>query len=180
MKLYIIIITALICWSCSNSEQIQHLEAQLKTLNTKHTQIMNTATKNKNTVKAFFDALTAEDAQAVAELFAENATHINPYHSGIFPTGANGKTEIQKYWEPVFPNFDGMTFPIEELYAMEDPNMVFVKYTGKIKLKNNAGVYSNNYYSTFKFNDSGKIIEYVEIFNPIVAARGFGLLEQIK
>ena len=63
---------------------------------------------------------------------------------------------------------------------MEDPKMVFVKYTGNIQLKNGAGVYSNQYYSTFKFNDEGKIEEYVEIFNPIVAARGFGLLDKIK
>lgn len=141
---------------------------------------MDKATKNKNTVKAFFNALTAEDANAVANLFDDNAKHINPYHSDLFPKGANGKEAIKNYWAPVFPNFDGMTFPIDEIYAMEDPNIVFVKYTGNIKLKNNAGVYSNDYYSTFKFNDEGKIIEYVEIFNPIIAARGFGLLDKIK
>ncbi|WP_200799177.1 nuclear transport factor 2 family protein [Tenacibaculum agarivorans] len=135
--------------------------------------------RNKAKVYTFFNALTAEDANAIANLFAENAKHINPYHSELFPTGAEGKEAIRKYWEPVFPNFEGMTFPIEEIYAMENPNIVFVKYTGIIKLKNNAGVYRNNYYSTFKFNDKGETIEYVEIFNPIVAARGFGLLDQI-
>lgn len=138
------------------------------------------ASKNKENVKAFFKALEAEDANAVAVLFAENGKHINPYHSGIFPTGAEGKEAIRNYWAPVFPNFAGMTFPIHELYAMEDPNIVFVKYTGNIQLKDNAGVYSNDYYSTFKFDEEGKITEYVEIFNPIVAARGFGLLDQIK
>lgn len=143
-------------------------------------QTMEIGQNNKATVKAFFKALEAENADQIANLFAENAKHINPYHSGIFPEGANGKEAIKAYWKPVFPNFDGMTFPIEELYAMEDPNIVFVKYKGNIKLKNNAGVYSNDYYSTFKFDDNGKIIEYVEIFNPIVAARGFGLLDNIN
>lgn len=138
------------------------------------------AFKNKETVKAFFAALTAENAETVAGLFAEDAEHINPYHSDVFPTGASGKEGIKKYWEPVFPNFDGMTFAIEELYAMEDPTMVYVKYTGEIKLKEGAGVYRNDYYSTFKFNKAGEIVEYVEIFNPIVAARGFGLLDKIK
>ena len=42
------------------------------------------------------------------------------------------------------------------------------------------GFYENNYYSTFTFDEEGKITEYVEIFNPIVAARGFGLLDNIK
>ncbi len=138
------------------------------------------ATRNKNTVKSFFKALTSENAESVAELFAKNGKQINPYHSDLFPKGANGKEEIRNYWKPVFPNFDGMTFPIQEIYAMEDPNIVYVKYTGNIQLKNNSGVYSNDYYSTFKFNDQGKITEYVEIFNPIVAAKAFGLIDKIQ
>lgn len=112
--------------------------------------------RNKASVEAFFKALENENATEVANLFSADAKHINPYHSDIFPKGANGKDAIENYWKPVFPNFDGMTFPIDEIYAMEDPNIVFVKYTGNIKLKNNAGVYSNNYYSTFKFNNEGK------------------------
>ena len=120
------------------------------------------------------------DANAVAALFAEDGVHINPYASGIFPEGTKGIEGVRAYWEPVFPNFEAMTFPIEDIYAMEDPNIVFVKFEGNIKLKNNAGWYKNNYYATFKFNEEGKITEYVEIFNPIVAAKGFGLLDKIK
>ena len=118
--------------------------------------------------------------QTVTQLFADDAQHINPYASGLFPEGASGKEAIRDYWTPVFPNFDGMAFTIEQLYAMEDPTMVFVKYTGSIKLKNGGGLYQNDYYSTFTFNAEGLITEYVEIFNPIVAARGFGMMDQIK
>ena len=73
-----------------------------------------------------------------------------------------------------------MQFPIQELLATENPNIIFVRYQGKIKLKGGAGNYENQYYSTFRFDEEGKISEYVEIFNPIVAARGFGLLDQIS
>ena len=72
-----------------------------------------------------------------------------------------------------------MKFPIHELHAMEGGNMVFVKYTGQIQLKDVAGVYENDYYSTFKFNEAGEITEYVEIFDPVKAAKGFGLLDQL-
>jgi ketosteroid isomerase-like protein len=174
-KIALLLIATLALTSC-NDEKTNELK-ELKTLQTMKTEL---ATKNKATVKAFFNALTNEDANAVANLFAKDGKHINPYHSGLFPTGANGKEEIKNYWKPVFPNFDGMTFPIDEIYAMEDPNIVFVKYTGNIKLKDDAGTYNNDYYSTFKFDDNGKIIEYIEIFNPIVAARGFGLLDKVK
>lgn len=135
---------------------------------------------NKTTVRKFFQLLEEENIADFLNLFAENGKQINPYASGLFPEKAEGKAALRDYWTPVPANFDGMQFPIEELYAMENPNMVFVKYKEKIKLKNNAGFYENDYYSTFKFYEEGRITEYVEIFNPIVAARGFGLLDKIK
>ncbi len=138
------------------------------------------ADKNKESVRAFFKALEDENMDALVALFDDDAKHINPYASGIFPEGADGKDGIRNYWTPVFPNFEGMEFPISEIYAMEDPSMVYVKYRGKIKLKNIAGFYENEYYSTFKFSDAGLIEEFVEIFNPIIAARSFGLLDKIK
>ena len=141
---------------------------------------MKIQNRNKNNVKAFFKALENENVSDLVALFAEDGKHINPYHTHIFPQGATGKTEIANYWTPVFPNFEGMEFPIQEIYTMENPNMIYVKYTGNIKLKNNVGVYKNQYYSTFKFNDEGKITEYVEIFNPIVAAKAFNLTHLIN
>lgn len=138
------------------------------------------AHKNKLTVRTFFSLLEQEDIPSFVALFAENGKQVNPYASGLFPEGAQGKEALSAYWTPVPTLFDGMEFPIEELYALEDPNKVFVKYTGRIKLKDNAGVYENNYYSIFSFDREGKILEYVEIFNPIIAAKGFGLLDKIK
>ncbi len=170
LKTTSLIIIGLVLLSCNAKSETENKESMSTKI----------ATQNKEKVKKFFKALENEDVNGLVHLFAENTKHINPYHSDLFPKGANGKEGIKNYWEPVFPNFDGMTFNIQEIHAMEDPNMVFVKYKGDIQLKNDAGVYSNDYYSTFKFNDAGEITEYVEIFNPIVAARGFGLLDQIK
>ena len=134
---------------------------------------------NKESVRQFFRLLEEENMAAFIELFAEDGQQINPYASGLFPEGAKGKEALRKYWEPVPGNFDGMQFPIQELLATEDPSIIFVRYQGKIKLKGGAGYYENQYYSTFRFDEEGKITEYVEIFNPIVAARGFGLLDQL-
>jgi ketosteroid isomerase-like protein len=131
-------------------------------------------------VRRFFELLEAEDIPAFVTLFADDGVQINPYHGGVFPTGAAGKEALLEYWTPVPGNFDGMRFPIEELHATEDSNVIFVRYRGEIELKDGAGRYSNQYYSTFRFNEAGEITEYVEIFDPVVAARGFGLLNQLK
>jgi len=146
----------------------------------KLTQPSAIAERNKATVRQFFSLLGDENIPAFIDLFAEDGKQLNPYASGLFPEGAVGKDALTAYWTPVPANFDGMEFPIEATYALEDPTIIFVKYTGKIKLKNNGGYYQNDYYSTFTFNEAGKITEYVEIFNPIVAAAGFGMLDQIK
>lgn len=147
---------------------------------TKENMTLEIAHRNKETVKTFFSLLEQENIPAFIDLFAENGKQINPYASGLFPEGAEGKEALANYWTPVPELFDGMEFPVEQILATENPKIVFVKYTGKIKLKDNAGFYENNYYSTFTFDEEGKITEYIEIFNPIVAARGFGLLNQIK
>ncbi|MEM8652474.1 MAG: nuclear transport factor 2 family protein [Pseudomonadota bacterium] len=138
------------------------------------------AERNKERVRTLFSVLENEDIPTFVDLFAENGSQINPYNAGIFPKGAKGKEELLAYWTPVPTRFDGMQFMIEEILATEDPYIVFVRYRGEIKLKDNAGTYANNYYSTFRFNKEGKITEYVEIFDPVVAARGFGLLDQLK
>lgn len=138
------------------------------------------AERNKATVRTFFRLLEQEDIPAFVDLFAEDGVQINPYTAGVLPSGAEGQKALLEYWKPVPGNFDGMRFPIVELLAAEDPNVVFVRYDGELILKDGAGTYRNTYYSTFRFERQGKITEYVEIFDPVVAARGFGLLDQVK
>ncbi len=136
--------------------------------------------QNKESVKAFFKALEDKNIDQLTDLFAADAVHVNPYASGLFSEGAKGKEEIKAYWQVAFANFGDMSFPIDQIYAMEDPSLVFIQYAGVIQLKDGPGTYENNYYSLFKFDQDGLITEYVEIFNPIVAARGFGLIDKIK
>ena len=138
------------------------------------------AERNKEAVRTLLKLLEDENIPAFVNMFAADGVQVNPYTGGVLPEGAKGKEGLLAYWSPVPDRFDGMKFTIEELLATEDPSVVFTRFRGELKLKDGAGVYTNNYYSTFKFNDEGLITEYVEIFDPVVAARGFGLLDQIK
>lgn len=176
MKTMVFVLAILIGLSSCQMEYKKELEKVKEELEMKK----EIAETNKANTLAFFKALENKNVDAVVELFAQDGKHINPYASGLFSDGTEGYEGIRAYWEPVFPNFEKMEFPVEEIYAMENPSIVFIKFKGKIELKNNAGWYENDYYATFKFNDEGKITEYVEIFNPIVAARGFGLIDKIK
>lgn len=139
---------------------------------------VKTSFRNKLHVKRFFRLLELQDIANFLKLFAEEAIQINPYASGIFPEKAVGKQGLKDYWEGVAPNFDTIRMLIEELYAMEDPNIVFAKLSGKVLLKNQVE-YNNTYYTIFKFNSEGLIKEYREIYNPMVGIRSFGLTDKI-
>ena len=132
-----------------------------------------TRTQNIETVKKFLRLLEQEKIEEFSELYAENGKQINPYHSGLFPPEIDGKKNIYDFWINVPGNFDGMQPKAVRAFAE-------TALKGKIKLKNNAGMYENDYLCLFYFNDQGKILEYHEYFNPLTAAKGFGLLEQIK
>jgi ketosteroid isomerase-like protein len=57
---------------------------------------------------------------------------------------------------------------------------VAVKLTENLHLKNGNGIYQNNYLAIFIFNEQGKILEWIEYYNPITAAKAFGLMDKIK
>jgi ketosteroid isomerase-like protein len=141
--------------------------------------VMTNKQANIETVKQFLHLLEKENIPAYLDLFAPEGMQINPYASGLFPDTVKGRAALEAYWQPVPGRFDGMQFPIEEIFPMEDPALVLVKFKGIIKLKDNAGIYSNDYLCLFKFNEQGKILEYHEYFNPLTVVRAFGLKDKI-
>jgi ketosteroid isomerase-like protein len=115
-----------------------------------------------------------------SELFAENGKWIHPFHSGMFPAEAVGKNEIYKSIKAAADNFDDIKFPIEEIWPFEDPNRIALKHTGKLHLKNGNGTYENDYLGLFTFDNDGKIMEWIEYYNPVIAAKAFGLMDKIQ
>ena len=77
-------------FSCSDKQQ------ELLEIKIKHFEMKTTiGNQNKTSVRAFFQALENEDVDQLVALFAEDARHINPYASGLFPEGAEGKEAIR-------------------------------------------------------------------------------------
>ncbi len=135
--------------------------------------------KNTATVRSFLSLLEQERIEDYLALYAEDGVQLNPYASGLFPAEVRGKAALREFWEPVPARVDGMRFPITEIVPMQDPNRLLVRFKGQIKLKGGAGEYNNDYYGLFRFDANGKVVEYVEIFNPLTIVRCFGLQDQI-
>jgi ketosteroid isomerase-like protein len=140
---------------------------------------MTNSKQNIETVRRFLTFLEQENIPAFLDLFAPDGIQLNPYASGLFPAEVKGREALEAYWQPVPGRFDGMRFPIEEIFPMEDPLLVVAKFKGVITLKNNAGTYNNDYFCLFRFNEQGQITEYHEYFNPVTVIRAFGLKDQL-
>jgi ketosteroid isomerase-like protein len=115
-----------------------------------------------------------------SKLFVEDGKWIQPFHSGLFLAETEGRIEIQKSFEGIAVNFDSIQLPIEEILPFEDPSKIAVKHTGHLVMKNGRGVYANDYLSIISFDEHGKILEWIEYYNPIIAARAFGMMDKIK
>lgn len=113
-----------------------------------------------------------------SELFAENGKWVHPYNSGLFPAEVKGRKEIYEGIKNTAANFTEIQFPVEEVLPFADPNKVAVKHTGRLVWKD-GGIYENDYLAILSFDENGKIVEWVEYYNPILAARAFGLMDKI-
>jgi len=139
-----------------------------------------TRERNIETARNLFRFLEQRRLKEFSELFAENGKWIHPYHSGLFPAEIVGQKEIYNSIKIAAANFDEIHFPIDEILPFEDPNRVAVKLTGRLNLKNGSGTYENDYLAIFSFDEHGKILEWIEYYNPITAAKAFGLMNKIK
>ncbi len=160
------------------NDAFEKLESHLTSLTYK----VRTVTREDNieTVRNFVKFLEQRRFDEFAELFSENAKWIHPFSSGLFPSEAVGRKDIHDGLVDAASNFDDIRFPIEEIIPLVDPSRVIMKHTGSLKISNGKGTYENDYLAMFEFDDEGKITKWIEYYNPIIAARAFGLMDKIK
>ncbi len=139
-----------------------------------------TREENIESAKKVLRFLEERRLKEFAELFAENAKWTHPYHSGMFPAETVGKNEIYHGIKSAAVIFDDINFPIDEILPFEDPDRVAVKFHGKHDLKDGSGTYENDYLAIFTFDEQGRISEWIEYYNPVIAAKAFGKMDKIK
>jgi ketosteroid isomerase-like protein len=131
-----------------------------------------TATKAaREVVAAFFSALESLDIDAFLEVWYKNGKQIMPLAPEGFPQILDGKEEIYHQYKGLPDNFSTMSFPYK-IYDTEDPDKVIVQYTGYIPLKD-GGEYNNNYVGVFAVHE-GKLMTFIEYFDPFILEEAFG------
>ncbi len=138
-----------------------------------------TSEENIKTIRNFVHLLEQRRLKEFSNLFAEDGKWIHPYHSGMFPAETVGREEIYNGIQKAASNFDEIKFPIEEILPFEDPKKIAMKHSGRLTFKNGSGTYENDYLTILTFDNNGKIVEWIEYYNPIIAAKAFGLMDKI-
>jgi uncharacterized protein len=130
--------------------------------------------RNVATVRSFLHLLEEKDIEAWIELWADDAEQYYPFGTEMFPPRLAGKTAIYDRWKDTPGLFDTLSFPIQEIWTDRDD--VIVRFESDSVLRSGQK-YRNTFVSIFRFNDAGKIREYREYFDPIVAGVDFKLAE---
>lgn len=122
--------------------------------------------------KQFLQSLEAQDTNAIAQLWAEDAALEAPYdlEGREFPN----REAAQGYIEGVVGLFNEIRFEQIRLYETRNPNLVIIEAQGDFVVAENGRPYRNTY--VFVFQTSGNRVSLIrEYLNPLIVAQTFGI-----
>lgn len=134
---------------------------------------MTAGARNVETVRRFLRLLEDGDVDAWIELWADDADHFYPYGQEMFPPHLVGKAAIHARWRDTPAMFARFTLPLRETWV--DGDTVIARFDTDSVLARTRRRYANSYICIFRFDPDGRIREYWEYFDPILAGVAFGL-----
>jgi ketosteroid isomerase-like protein len=129
--------------------------------------------KNIKLIQSFLDLLEQKDLNAWINLWDEYGRQLNPYAPRGFPRILSGKNAIFHHWSGIPNAYGKIAFTDREIYPTLDPDVIFTEFRGKIEVLKNNKNYNNTYCCRFTFS-KGKLVNYVEYFDPIILLESLG------
>jgi len=133
-------------------------------MNTKE-QIRNAA---QQTFKNHLEFLSSGRIEEWVDLFKEDGILEFPYGPKDFPTSVSGKKELYEYMKN-FPDHIEVKFDNLHFHATEEPTLVIAEFTSDGHAVSTGKPYIQKYISVVTTDEEGKIIRYVDFWNPMVA-----------
>lgn len=133
-------------------------------MNTKE-QIRNAA---QQTFKNHLKFLSSGRIEEWVDLFKEDGILEFPYGPKDFPTSVSGKKELYEYMKN-FPDHFEVKFDDLHFHATEEPTLVIAEFTSDGHAVSTGKPYIQKYISVVTTDEEGKIIRYVDFWNPMVA-----------
>jgi ketosteroid isomerase-like protein len=133
----------------------------------------NVREKNIKLIQSFLDLLEQKDLDTWINLWDEDGRQSNPYAPRGFPRILSGKNAIYHHWSGVPNAYGKIAFTEREIYPTLDPDVIFIEFRGKIEVLKTNRNYNNTYCCRFTFS-KGKLVNYVEYFDPIILLESLG------
>ena len=133
----------------------------------------NVREKNIKLIQSFLDLLEQKDLSAWINLWDGDGRQLNPYAPRGFPRILSGKNAIFHHWSGAPNAYGKIAFTDRDIYPTLDPNIIFMEFRGKIEVLKNNKNYNNRYCCRFTFS-KGKLLTYVEYFDPIILHESLG------
>ncbi len=130
----------------------------------------------QSVVRKYLKSLEDKDMDLLASVWADDAVQDMPYApDGVLPKRVVGKEDICALYEN-WPNITGAANFTSHLvcYPMQDPETVFVEFSGDVEVVPTGLRYKQSYGAVFNVV-GGKIKLYREYFDPNEFVRAFGL-----
>lgn len=128
---------------------------------------------NIQLIYAFLDFLEQKDLNKWIDLWAEDGQQINPFAPKGFPRTISGKNALFHHWKGIPKSYGRMVFKHREVYSTLNPDVIFVEFQGEIEVLATGKNYNNKYCCRFTFLN-GKVISYVEYFDPAILLESLG------
>ena len=131
--------------------------------------------QTRQAVINFLTALEEKDMEKFASVWAEDAVQDMPYAPDGFPARLSGKENIVTHYS-AWPENSGKADFTSNLifYPLQNPEMVFVEFTGDVEIIPTARRYNQKYGGLFHV-ENGQIKLFREYFDPEPFKFAFGL-----
>ena len=137
---------------------------------------METIEKNKTekaVIEQFYRVQESKDLDAFVETLHDDIILYTPYAPSSFPSKTEGKQGVLEIWKNLFDNFGELLIPQYKVYQTDEEGYYMATWEVDIETPTGKRYQSSNI-GTYRMKD-GKIIEYVEFFNPLRFGKAMNL-----
>lgn len=121
---------------------------------------------------AFLDALAKSDADAIAELWTEDAVLEFPFAPSGFPQSVEGCAAIDDYFRTALAAVTPIAYPDRVVTPLADPNACVIEFGSELTVGDDPTVRDNKYITIVRTR-GGKIAHFKEHYDSVKRVEGF-------
>lgn len=120
----------------------------------------------------FLDALALSDADAIAEMWTEDAVLEFPFAPEGFPQQVAGGAAIEKYFRDALGAVTPIAYPNRVVTPLADPDACVIEFDSQLTVGDDPTVRENSYITIVRVRD-GKIVHFKEHYDSVKRVEGF-------